>query len=95
MEDSEGVSDGGDAPPPPADAPRPPAYDVDGMQDKLDDIAWPEGAAWLEGRALTAANVAEAVRLTGARQVDVSSGVERARGVKDHAMIADFVAAAG
>lgn len=49
---------------------------------------------WLLAGGLTAANVAEAIRLTGARQVDVSSGVESAPGVKDHAKIADFVSAA-
>jgi phosphoribosylanthranilate isomerase len=38
--------------------------------------------------------VAEALRLTGAPAVDVSSGVERERGVKDEAKIAAFVAAA-
>ena len=38
-------------------------------------------------------NVAEAVRLTGARQVDVSSGVERAPGDKDPARIAAFLKA--
>lgn len=50
---------------------------------------------WMLAGGLTSANVAEAVRLTGARQVDVASGVESAPGVKDHAKIAAFVAAAG
>lgn len=50
---------------------------------------------WMLAGGLTAQNVAEAVRLTGARQVDVSSGVESAPGVKDARLIADFVAAAG
>ncbi|WP_209425172.1 phosphoribosylanthranilate isomerase [Pararhodobacter sp. SW119] len=53
---------------------------------------WP--VPWMLAGGLTAANVAEAVRLTGARQVDVSSGVESAPGVKDAAHIARFVAAA-
>jgi phosphoribosylanthranilate isomerase len=49
---------------------------------------------WMLAGGLTPANVAEAIRLTGARQVDVSSGVESAVGVKDHARIAAFVEAA-
>jgi phosphoribosylanthranilate isomerase len=53
---------------------------------------WP--VPWMLAGGLTAATVAEAIRLTGARQVDVSSGVEAAPGVKDPARIAAFVAAA-
>lgn len=49
---------------------------------------------WMLAGGLTPETVAEAVRLTGARQVDVSSGVERAPGAKDPARIARFVAAA-
>jgi phosphoribosylanthranilate isomerase len=43
---------------------------------------------------LHAGNVAEAIRVTGADGVDVSSGVERAPGVKDIEMIRDFIRAA-
>lgn len=49
---------------------------------------------WMLAGGLSAENVAEAIRLTNARQVDVSSGVESAPGVKDHGKIAAFVAAA-
>ena len=49
---------------------------------------------WMLAGGLTPDNVAEAVRLTGARQVDVSSGVESAPGVKDLGRIGDFVRAA-
>jgi phosphoribosylanthranilate isomerase len=43
---------------------------------------------------LTPTNVREAIRISGADLVDVSSGVERAPGVKDPALIAQFLAAA-
>ena len=49
---------------------------------------------WMLAGGLTPENVAEAIRLTNARQVDVSSGVESAPGVKDSAKIAAFVTAA-
>ncbi len=53
---------------------------------------WP--VPWMLAGGLTPGNVGEAIRLTGARQVDVSSGVESAPGVKDPERIAAFVAAA-
>lgn len=49
---------------------------------------------WMLAGGLTAENLADAVRLTGARQVDVSSGVESAPGVKDLAKITAFLRAA-
>jgi phosphoribosylanthranilate isomerase len=49
---------------------------------------------WMLAGGLTPDNVAEAIRLTNARQVDVSSGVEAAPGVKDAGRITAFVKAA-
>ncbi|MEX0971258.1 MAG: phosphoribosylanthranilate isomerase [Paracoccaceae bacterium] len=53
---------------------------------------WP--VPWMLAGGLTAENVGEAIRLTGAKQVDVSSGVESTAGVKDPARIRDFIVAA-
>jgi len=50
---------------------------------------WP--VPWMLAGGLTPDNVALAIQMTGARQVDVSSGVESAPGVKDAAAIARFV----
>ena len=46
---------------------------------------------WMLAGGLNAANVAEAIRMTGARQVDVASGVESTPGVKDAALIQAFI----
>lgn len=53
---------------------------------------WP--VPWMLAGGLTPQNVGEAIRLSGAAQVDVSSGVERAPGFKDPERIAAFIAAA-
>lgn len=52
------------------------------------------GLRYMLSGGLDAANVAEALRITRAPAVDVSSGVERAPGEKDPRKIADFVRAA-
>lgn len=49
---------------------------------------WP--VPWMLAGGLTAENVQDAIARTGARQVDVSSGVESTPGVKDATRIADF-----
>ena len=52
------------------------------------------GLPFMLSGGLNAGNVAEALRITGAGAVDVSSGVERAPGVKDLDKIRAFIAAA-
>ena len=49
---------------------------------------------WMLSGGLTPDNVAEAIAQTGARMVDVSSGVEEAPGQKNEALIRAFVKAA-
>jgi phosphoribosylanthranilate isomerase len=53
---------------------------------------WP--VPWLLAGGLTPKNVAEAIRLTGASQVDVASGVESVPGVKDAGKVRAFMSAA-
>lgn len=53
---------------------------------------WPK--PWMLAGGLTPDTVAEAVRMTGARQLDVSSGVETTPGIKDAGLIAAFGQAA-
>ncbi len=48
---------------------------------------------WMLSGGLDSANVAEAVRISGAQAVDVSSGVEDRPGVKNVARIEEFLAA--
>ena len=50
---------------------------------------WP--CPWMLAGGLTPENVAEAVKMTGAKQVDVSSGVEDAPGLKNAELIQKFV----
>ncbi len=52
------------------------------------------GKPFMLSGGLDAGNVAEALRLTGARAIDVSSGVERRPGEKDPEMIRAFISAA-
>lgn len=50
---------------------------------------------WMLSGGLNAQNVAEAIAVTGAPGVDISSGVERIRGQKDPALITEFLKTLG
>lgn len=55
---------------------------------------WTAPAPWLLAGGLTPDSVAEAIDRSGAPAVDVSSGVESSRGIKDPELIQRFIAAA-
>jgi phosphoribosylanthranilate isomerase len=78
------------APPPGATRPGGNAEPFDWALLRGADIPRP----WLLAGGLTPGNVAAAIAATGAPGVDVSSGVEAAKGVKDPARVAAFCAAA-
>jgi len=52
---------------------------------------WRSPGPWVLAGGLDPDNVGEAIRLSGAAAVDVSSGVERAKGVKDPELIRRFI----
>ena len=52
------------------------------------------GTPWMLAGGLTPRNVASAIIESGAKMVDVSSGVEKDRGIKDHNAIRDFISQA-
>lgn len=76
----------------PADATRPGGNAVSFDWSVL--RGWAAPCPWLLAGGLTPGNVADAIHATGAKAVDVSSGVESAPGVKDTALIRAFIAAA-
>ncbi|KCZ88738.1 phosphoribosylanthranilate isomerase [Hyphomonas jannaschiana] len=55
---------------------------------------WTATKPWILAGGLTPENVAEAIAATGAPAVDVSSGVERLRGLKDKELVRAFLRAA-
>jgi phosphoribosylanthranilate isomerase len=97
-----GVADAVDLPPdlhgadallleakPPPDATRPGGNAV--RFDWTLTHGWCAPGPWILAGGLDPLNVADAIRLSGAIAVDVSSGVESAKGVKDPALIRAFI----
>ncbi|MEM9044006.1 MAG: phosphoribosylanthranilate isomerase [Pseudomonadota bacterium] len=77
---------------PPKGASRPGGNAITFDWSLLANQKWP--VPWLLAGGLTPDNVAEAVRASGATQLDVSSSVESAPGIKDPAKIRAFMEAA-
>lgn len=80
-----------DAKPPP-DADRPGGNAASFDWTLLAGRSWP--CPWMLAGGLTPDTVAEAIRISGATAVDVSSGVERVPGIKDPELIERFIRAA-
>jgi phosphoribosylanthranilate isomerase len=77
---------------PPKDAIVPGGHGLVFDWELLGERRWP--VPWMLSGGLTPENLGEAVRITHAGAVDVSSGVERAPGMKDPERIAAFLARA-
>jgi phosphoribosylanthranilate isomerase len=77
---------------PPRDATRPGGLGVPFDWRLLENLA--PGIPFMLSGGLTAGNIQDAVQITRAGGVDVSSGVESGPGVKDAGMIRDFIQAA-
>jgi phosphoribosylanthranilate isomerase len=80
------------------DAKPPPGADREGGHGRPFDWSilqgFDPGKPWVLSGGLTPENVAEAIRISGAKAVDVSSGVEASPGVKDAAKVKAFIEAA-
>ncbi len=74
---------------PPEGSDRPGGYGLSFDWTLLADRAWRQ--PWFLAGGLTPDNVTEAIQISGAPMVDVSSGVESAPGVKDAALISAFL----
>jgi len=79
------------------DAKPPPGADRPGGHAQAFDWSilegWQSPLPWMLAGGLSPETVAEALRITDAPGVDVSSGVERSKGVKDTTLIEQFCAA--